>query len=418
MAESILIVDDEEPVRRTFQEWLERARIDCQILVASDAESALTLANRQPIDLAILDWNLGAGDDGLQLLQDLSIFHPDVVAILITGFANQATPLDAMRMGVRDYLDKNQDLNQQTFLNAVKRQLERIRPAKRERQLHQSLVAFREAVEKVLPLVRSAAALSDPVTLPEAIASLFRFLLHSTGAGDGVLLVRHYDVNRQPPETIRAYDSQGESLEGALVPFARSIAGSVAGLQEPCAMENLEQAISSSAVELQPFERGRRSLLAAPLAVAPGMNVVLELFDKHDPHSGQATSFTSQDRRLVAAAADFGAEMLRQALAERQTQQVLLDAVAAALQASQTVTESLGTSAEQRLEQPPPATVLDSIRANLTASAAPSVDPELTVRLAEAIRVLALRHGSRPVQHCLRLIEDLRHTLDDVTGVR
>ena len=33
-----------------------------------------------------------------------------IVAILVTGFAHQATPLDALRMGVRDYLDKNQDL--------------------------------------------------------------------------------------------------------------------------------------------------------------------------------------------------------------------------------------------------------------------------------------------------------------------
>ena len=31
---------------------------------------------------------------------------------------------------------------------------------------------------------------------------------------------------------------------------------------------------------LQPFEKNRRSLLAAPLAVAPGIHVVLELFDK------------------------------------------------------------------------------------------------------------------------------------------
>ena len=39
-----------------------------------------------------------------------------MVAILVTGFAHQATPLDALRMGVRDYLDKNADLNRETFL--------------------------------------------------------------------------------------------------------------------------------------------------------------------------------------------------------------------------------------------------------------------------------------------------------------
>src|SRR5213083_1632217 len=168
MAETILIVDDEEPVRRTFRDWLADSGFGCEVLVAADAESALVLANRHTVDLAVLDWNLGAGSDGLQLLEDLAVFNPDVVAILVTGFANQATPLDAMRKGVRDYLDKNQDLNRATFLGAVRKQLDRIAPAKRERRFHQVLVNFREAVEKVLPLVQSAAAMQDAVPLPDA----------------------------------------------------------------------------------------------------------------------------------------------------------------------------------------------------------------------------------------------------------
>src|SRR5437764_272288 len=136
MTETVLIVDDEEPVRRTFQEWLAGSGLGVRVLAAADAEAALRLANQQPIDLAVLDWNLGAGNDGLQLLEDLSVFHPDIVAILVTGYAHQATPLDAMRMGVRDYLDKNQDLDRDTFLAAVRKQLDRIVPAKRHRELH------------------------------------------------------------------------------------------------------------------------------------------------------------------------------------------------------------------------------------------------------------------------------------------
>src|SRR5437588_7785730 len=166
--ETILIVDDEEPVRKTFREWLEEANLGCRLFAAADAESALSLANRQLIDLAILDWNLGAGNDGLQLLEDLYLFNPAVVAILVTGYAHQATPLDAMRMGVRDYLDKNQDLDRETFLGAVRKQLERIRPARRERRLHQELLVFRQTITKVLPLIQSAAALTDPVPLPAA----------------------------------------------------------------------------------------------------------------------------------------------------------------------------------------------------------------------------------------------------------
>src|SRR5262245_39513384 len=196
MPETILIVDDEEPVRRTFRDWLMGSGLNVEVHAVPDAESALVFANNHSVDLAVLDWNLGTGSDGLRLLEDLVEFHPDLVAILVTGFAHLATPLDALRMGVRDYLDKNQDLTRETFLAAVRKQLDRIRPARRERRLHTTLVGFREAVEKVLPLVRSAAAMSDPVPLSEAVYSLFRFLLRTTGARDGALVVRHYDAGR------------------------------------------------------------------------------------------------------------------------------------------------------------------------------------------------------------------------------
>jgi ActR/RegA family two-component response regulator len=409
--DSILIVDDEESVRKTFREWLEGSGFDCLILSAADAEDALLQANQHNIDLAILDWNLGAGNDGLRLLEDLYLFNPDVVAIMITGFAQQATPLDAMRMGVRDYLDKNQNLDRETFLAAVGRQLEKIRPAKRARRLHASLVAFREAVEKVLPLVQSAAALNDPVPLPEAIRSLLRFLLQTTGASDGVLLVHAYDAAREPAETYRAYDAAGTALSGPLTPFARSVAGSAVSLQEPCLLHHFNEQTASGALELQPFEQGRRTVLAAPLAVIPGVQVVMELFDKKD---GQP--FTLADQRLAAAATDLGAEMLRQALGQRRQHEVLLDAVDAALSASDSVAQSLAGSAGQRREQPPPEAVLDRLREGLRANVAAPVEAEETVRLAEAIRVLAVRHGPTAVAYCTRMVESLRPLLDSVTG--
>jgi len=413
--ETILIVDDEEPVRKTFREWLEGANLGCRILAAADAEEALKLANQHSIDLAILDWNLGAGNDGLQLLEDLTLFNPEVVAIMITGFAHQATPLDAMRMGVRDYLDKNQDLNRTTFLGAVRRQLERIRPARRERQLHLGLAVFRAAVEKVLPLVQAAAALNDPVPLPAAISHLFRFLMRTTGASAGVLLVRGYDSDRQPAEVYRLYDTAGQQLTVELVPFAHSLAGSVSSLQQPCAMLNPD--LSSGNVQLQPFERGRHSLLAAPLTVAPGLQAILELFDKIDSHGNLAVGgFTEADRQLAAAVADFGVEMLRQALAERQTHRVLFDAVAAALRASESVAESLQKSGTAQPEDPPPAEVLEQLREGLSTSRESALGANETIRLAEAVRGLAVRHGPAAVRHCIELVESVRALLDEATG--
>ncbi len=407
--ETILIVDDVASVRETFREWLDGADLGCRILAAADAESALALANQQTIDLAVLDWNLETGDNGLELLQDLYAFNPDVVAILVTGYAAEATPLDAMRMGVRDYLDKNHDLNRTTFLHAVRRQLEHIRPARRARQLHASLVAFREAVQKILPLVRSTAALNDPVPLPDAIRALVRFLIRATGAVDGCLVVRRHDPDRQPAETCRVYDAGGAAMEGELVPFARSIAGGAVAMQEPSAINELTPA-AGSGVELQPFERGRRNLLAVPLLVGPGVQAVIELFDRADG------PFRPEDLQLVRAAGEVGTELLRQALGQRQAQQLLLDAVEAALGAGEQVAQSLHGSGARRLEEPPPAAVLDQLRAGLAERGGDAATAEASVRLAEAIRVLGLRHGPAALEHCALLVEGLRGLLDRVTG--
>jgi len=408
MAETILVVDDEEPVRRTFREWLEGANLGCDLLSAADAAAALTIANRRSIDLAILDWNLGAGNNGLQLLEDLYLFNPEVVAIMITGYAHQATPLDAMRMGVRDYLDKNQELNRDTFLAAVRKQLEHVRPAKRERQLHRGLAQFRDAVEQILPLIRTAAAVNDPVPFTESVRSVLHFMMRLTQSADAVLIVHAYDAGRAPPETYRAYDVEGRPLSVELQPFAHSLAGAVVTLQEPSVMADLGDDLGSTGppagVRLQPFEQGRRNLLAVPLAVAPGINAALELFDKAPP------GFTADDRRLAAAASELGAKLIQQALAERETQGTLLEAVQAALETSKRVRETLA-------EPTPEPVVRENARQSLRRSTVGLADADLTLRAAELLRDIAARHGDKALEECLHVLRSVRTLLDHAAGI-
>jgi len=409
--ETILIVDDEEPVRRTFLEWLQEADLGCCLLTADDAATALQLADRQRIDLAILDWNLGAGQDGLQLLEDLTLFNPDIVAILVTGYANQATPLMALRMGVRDYLDKNHDLDRATFLRAVRRQLERIRPARQQKRFHDSLASFRAAVERILPLVQTASSLHDPLPLPTAVRGLLAFVRQVTQASDGVLLIHSYDPQRQPAELTRVLDANGQPIEGPLVPFSRSLAASVISLQAPHVLSQLDRLADEGAVALQPFEQGRRSVLAVPVAVASGLQVVLELFDRQ--HEGQPAEFGSEQLNLASRAAELAGEMLRLALAERHTHQLLFDALAAALRSSDEVALALRESTGSETGT---AELLEPLRASLPSRSEDPLDAETTLRLAEAIRVLGQRHGRRAIQHCVRLVEDLRELLDEVSG--
>lgn len=399
MTDTVLIVDDEDPVRRTFQEWLAGANLNIRVLAAADAEAALKLANEHPVDLAILDWNLGAGLDGLRLLEDLALFRPDIVAILVTGFAAQATPLDALRMGVRDYLDKSTNLTRESFLAAVKKQLEKIRPAKRQREFNHSLEAFREAVEKVLPLVRTAAALNDPVPLPEAVKSLLRFAARAVGAADGAMIIRQ--VSADGSESLAALGRGGAALPTDGVPFSRSLAASVLSRQEASLLKEADLA-ASGMFQLFPFESGKKQILAAPLPAGTALAVVLELFDKPSP------GFTEDDRRLVSAAAEVGGDLIRQAVAERGSHQLLFDAVEAALKASVGVQDSL--------ESAPAPAAMESLREGLGSDANAVADADATLKLMEAVRSLAVRHGSAAVDHCTKLVVDLRNLLDSLTA--
>jgi hypothetical protein len=285
----------------------------------------------------------------------------------------------------------------------VQRQLERVRPLKRERLLQRRLTAFREAVAQALPLIEAAAALADPTSPPETVASLFRFVLRATGASDGVLLARTHDPTRQPAEICRAYDANGNVLEVPLLPFARSLAGAVAGMGQPCLLDLTGPL--PLAVELQEFERGRRCLLAAPLSSGPEGQVVLELFDKQ-----YQASFSEEDRRLVAAAADFGGEVLRHALGQRRSHRVLREAVASALQVSESLSRTLEGSQPSSLES---AGLLRQIE-EVFQDGLP--DAGQGVRLAAAIRQLTARHGEPAIAHCLTLVESLTRLLDSLAG--
>jgi ActR/RegA family two-component response regulator len=391
MTETVLIVDDEDGVRRTFQEWLATLP-NVRVLAVADADEALQLANKEPIDLAVLDWNLGSGSDGLRLLEDLIEFQPHLVAILVTGFANKATPLDAMRMGVRDYLDKNQDLTRESFLKAVRKQLDAILPVKRQRDVQRTLVEFREAVQQILPLVRGAAALNEPVQLPAAIHKLLGLALTVTGAKDAALIVRHGEI-------VLAFGSDGKAITLPAVTFSQTLAASVISQQEPCVLNNFSAA-AAGPVSLYPFEQNRTSILAAPISFGPGSQAVLEVFDK--------PAFTDADRQLLARVAEIGSDLLRQALAERQTQRLLFDAVDAALKAGDTVAASFHSGGSEA--------VLDRIRTGMAAEGQSLAEADTGLKLIEAVRALTAKWGQPAIDHGLRMVESTRQLLEETQG--
>ena len=167
----------------------------------------------------------------------------------------------------------------------------------------------------------------------------------------------------------------------------------------------------SAPVELLPFEANRLVHPGGPAAAsASGTVVVLELFDKAAP------GFTDDDRRLVAAAAEVGAELLRQALAERQTHRAAVRRGGGRAQGDR---RSLTRALAHRVGQPPPAAVMERLKEGLGGDANATADADTTLRLVEAVRALAVRHGpAAPWNTASGCVNDLRKLLDEHHGRR
>jgi len=99
----ILIVDDEPPIRTACAKIL--AEQGASVETAGDGLAGLEKAKAQEFDLALIDLKMPQMD-GMQLLEHLNQLDPDLVKIVITGFATLDTAIEAVQKGAYDYLPK------------------------------------------------------------------------------------------------------------------------------------------------------------------------------------------------------------------------------------------------------------------------------------------------------------------------
>jgi two-component system NtrC family sensor kinase len=127
----LLIVDDEECVRKLFAEYLGR-EYSCE--TAADAQEALELLAREPFALVVSDMQL-PGLSGIELLRKITERYSDTAVIIVSGIDRTQRVIDAVRMGASDYLLKPCELDVLTA--SVERALERrtlLRNARRYKQ--------------------------------------------------------------------------------------------------------------------------------------------------------------------------------------------------------------------------------------------------------------------------------------------
>jgi DNA-binding NtrC family response regulator len=99
----ILVVDDEDYMRDLVRQALES--VNYQIDEASDGKAALAMVRQYPYDVIVTDLRL-PGLTGDAILEEALSLYPETIVIVMTGFGNIQSAVDAMRKGAYDYLPK------------------------------------------------------------------------------------------------------------------------------------------------------------------------------------------------------------------------------------------------------------------------------------------------------------------------
>lgn len=100
---SILVVDDDKDIRDGCERIL--SRMDCRVFAADCGEAGLNVLSDQTITIALIDLKM-PGMDGIELLKKIQDHDPDILTIIITGYATLETAIDAMKKGAYDFIPK------------------------------------------------------------------------------------------------------------------------------------------------------------------------------------------------------------------------------------------------------------------------------------------------------------------------
>ena len=167
---TILIVDDDRLLQKALNNIL-RERYDP--VIAGSGEEALTLLDKQTVDLVLLDVRL-PGVDGVETLRRIKAAHKDLLVIMMTAYEDVQTVIASMKLGAHDYLVKPLEMEMFELIVAkaletlqLKKEVEELRQGYRRRFDREQIVGESPAVRQVFEFAAKVAKGDDTTVLIE-----------------------------------------------------------------------------------------------------------------------------------------------------------------------------------------------------------------------------------------------------------
>jgi DNA-binding NtrC family response regulator len=177
----ILIIEDEEPIRRVLVRILCEESNDYHISEEEDGKLGLNRLLKEEFDLVLCDIKMPKMD-GIEVLQKAREKEISVPFILLTGHGNVAIAVKAMKLGAYDFILKPPDLNR--LLNAVRHALE-------TKELVTENKILKNKIAKKYTIIGESKEINEIHNLIEKVAPTEARVLITGGNGTGKELVAH-----------------------------------------------------------------------------------------------------------------------------------------------------------------------------------------------------------------------------------
>ncbi len=177
----ILIIEDEEPIRRVLVRILTDEDKAYKVEEAADGKEGLALLGKHNFDLVLCDIKMPKMD-GIEVLQSANARKIGIPFIMLTGHGNVETAVEAMKLGAYDFISKPPDLN---------RLLTTVRHALENKSLRSENKKLKRKVAQKYDIVGESEAISEVIQMIAKVAMTDARVLITGQNGTGKELVAH-----------------------------------------------------------------------------------------------------------------------------------------------------------------------------------------------------------------------------------